>query len=229
MRYCTIDKSVPLSLKRGFSLVELLAVMAVIAILLSLASVGVNKMGKSQGLTSGVSIAEGVFAQARSLAIAKGSPTRVVIHARLNDEEERDRRRYLKMMMIMEQEVEDDSSSSDANGLWKSAGQATFLPDQVYYSAELSRTSIELGSPIPEGNHTLGKAADDAVNTYYYEFNSQGICTTPGATFVLESGSRPRNSETVVRGKSNSIGGFMISRNGNTLSIRDTNKLLTES
>ncbi len=209
--------------RKGFSLVELLAVMAVIAILLSLASVGVSRIGKSQGLTSGLSITEAFFSQARALAVGQGTFTRVVIHSKLDDQNELDRRRYRKMMMIMQREVDEDTGELGQE--WVSAGQPIFLPDQVYYSPELSSDDVQDRGIIEEGIHRMGPNPEDQVNSYFYEFNPQGVCTTPGSSFILETGSRPPNSERPVSGPRRKFGGFMIARNGRTLLIRDTSKL----
>jgi len=59
---------------------------------------------------------------------------------------------------------------------------------------------------------------------FYYEFNSEGICTTPGAGFVIGNGSRgvtktadkPRVNSS---GKSD-FGGFVVWRNGRTSVFR---------
>jgi len=209
--------------QKGFSLVELLAVMAVVAALLSLAAVGVNKMGKSQGLTSGVAIAEGIFAQARSLAIAKGTQTRVVIHGNLNDSETQDRRRYRKMMMVMFRDVNPDTGKTELE--WTSAGQPVFLPEQVYFSEELSKRDVQVGGKIRQGTHRMGGKKEPEVNTYFYEFNGQGICTTPGTSFILEAGARPPGVERAIQGKGNSQGGFVVWRNGNTSTIRDPSQI----
>ena len=73
------------SFRKGFSLVELLAVMTIIAILLSLASVGINKIGKGQGVTAGMALGEGLLTQARSLAMNQNTRARLIIHSDLND------------------------------------------------------------------------------------------------------------------------------------------------
>ena len=202
---------------------ELLAVMAVIAVLLSLASVGVSRMSTGQGLSSGVSIADAVFSEARGLAISRGTQVRVAIHADLDDQDEVKRRRYKRMMMIMIRDLEKESGEEVA--VWKPASQATTLPDQVYFSSRLSSQDIYSQQPVRLAQMKLGKQEEDTAQCYYYEFNPQGGCTTPGATFILEAGSRPPNQPDVVSGKEKNRGGFVIWRNGNTAPIRDTSKL----
>ncbi len=211
---------------KGFSLVELLAVMAVVAVLLSLASVGVSNMGKSQGVTSGLAVAEGVFSQARSLAISKGTFTRVVIHAHLEDNVENDRQAYRKMLQVMVREVEDDPSDPTAiSEQWTVATQPIFLPDQVYYSPEFSQLDVQVGGDIEREFYTLEKRSTQTKECYYYEYNPQGVCTTPGASFVIEAGIRPPGRDRPIRGNGKSLAGFVIWKNGNTSAIRDITQI----
>lgn len=198
---------------------ELLTVMAIIAILLSVASVGIQRMGESQGVTSGLAVAEGVFAQAQRLARSNGTSARVVIHSELDDSVEESRRRYRRLLQVVYKKV--DPVTGEPENSWTLAGQPSTLPDQVFYSPELSRTQIEGGSEIAREQHQLSRDEADTAECYYYEFNSQGLCTTPGASFIVESGPRPRGSERPILGKTRNIGGFILWRSGGTSRIAD--------
>jgi len=181
------------------------------------------ELGKDLVLSNYSSISESVFAQARSLAVSQGTSTRVVIHAKLNDTEDLDRKRYRKMLMIMQREVDPDTG--ELRSEWVPASQPTILPDQVYYAAERSKRDIQASGEVDEAQHRMGRNPEDEVNSYYYEFNSQGICTTPGASFILEAGARPPNSERAILGTERSYGGFVVARNGGLLTIRDITKI----
>jgi hypothetical protein len=58
-----------------------------------------------------------------------------------------------------------------------------------------------------------------------YEFNSEGICTTPGASFVVGMGTRAAGGTErrprTIGGAKLDFGGFVIWRNGNTSIFRD--------
>jgi prepilin-type N-terminal cleavage/methylation domain-containing protein len=211
---------------KGFSLVELLAVMTIIAVLLSLASVGISKIGKGQGITSGIALAEGLVSSARSIAKGKGTTARLIIHSELNDNDPTERSRYRRLMMVVYHEI--DPETGVESQTWSRSGVPVFLPEQVYFSAERSRKEVVTGDEWSKDRFQLSNDPSDSADCYYIEFNSQGICTTPGASFVFENGARPNNEERTVLGKTRNIGGFVIWRNGSTSMIRDIDQIDSE-
>ncbi|NIP98716.1 MAG: prepilin-type N-terminal cleavage/methylation domain-containing protein, partial [Akkermansiaceae bacterium] len=97
----------------GFTLVELMAVMAVIAILLSIAAVGIQNIDRGQATTTAVAVTEALFDEARSAAIGRGTRARLIIHANLNDEDPTDRTRYLTYMTVAVSETDEDGIDQD--------------------------------------------------------------------------------------------------------------------
>ena len=212
------------SFRKGFTLVELLAVMAIIAILLSLASVGISRIGKGQGVTAGLAIGEGLLAQARILAMNQNAPARLIIHGDLRDQNPLDRERYRRMMMVVYQTTDEEGRIIPE---WKRAGSPTSLPKGVYYSPELSRADMRAGGVLPEARHQLTSDQNQVRQCHVYEFNGQGICTTPGAGFVVVEGARPSGKIQPLTGVSLDLGGFVVLKNGGTTMIRDITQLST--
>ncbi|MBK73649.1 MAG: hypothetical protein CMO76_09440 [Verrucomicrobiales bacterium] len=210
------------SFRKGFSLVELLAVMSIIAILLSLASVGISRIGKGQGVTAGLAIGEGLLAQARILAMNNNAPARLIIHGDLNDSDPIQRERYRRMMMVVHQTTDDEGR---INTTWRRVGSPTFLPQGVYYSPEMSSADMRLGGVLPEDRHQLTNQAADTWQCHFYEFNGQGVCTTPGAGFVVVNGARPSGAAQPMLGGKLDLGGFVVLKNGGTTMIRDITRL----
>ena len=212
------------SFRKGFTLVELLAVMAIIAILLSLASVGISRIGKGQGVTAGLAIGEGLLAQARILAMNQNAPARLIIHGDLRDQNPLDRENYRRMMMVVYQTTDEEGRIIPE---WKRAGSPTSLPKGVYYSPELSRADMRAGGVLPEARHQLTSDQNQVRQCHVYEFNGQGICTTPGAGFVVVEGARPSGKIQPLTGVSLDLGGFVVLKNGGTTMIRDITQLST--
>lgn len=221
MKHCR--KQPAHGVQSGFSLVELLTVMAIISILLSVAAVGIKNVGKAQGITSALAVSESVFAEAQQLARSRSVSSRVIIHTQLKDDDQQERQRYRRFMLVVFKEV--DQNGREAQD-WTIYGQPKLLPEKVYFSGDISKTDVRgLGQELPKERFKLSRQDGDQAECYYYEFNSQGLCTTPGCTFVLESGARPKNAERPRMGNSRDIGGFVIWRNGGTSRISDLERL----
>jgi len=207
---------------RGFTLLELLTVMAIIAILISLGAVGISKIGQGQGVTAGLSLGEGLLAQARTQAINQNAPARLLIHGDLNDQDPIERDRYRRMMIVVYQETDGDGRILPG---WKRLGTPVFLPEGVYYAGELSQADMRSGGQIPMERFQLSGQPGDQRLCYFYEFNGQGVCTTPGAGFIVESGNRPPGQMRPLLGGRRDLGGFVVLRSGGTTYIRNIEQL----
>ena len=211
-------------LRRGFTLLELLAVMAIIAILITLGAVGINKMGQGQGVTAGLALGEGLLAQARTQAINQSAPARLIIHGDLNDSDPIERDRYRRLMMVVYREKDDENRLLPG---WRRLTSPVFLPEGIYYAAELSRANMRAGGGgvLPMERHQLSAQGGDLRLCHFYEFNGQGVCTTPGAGFVVESGSRAPGEIRPNLGGQRDLGGFVVLKSGATTRIRDIEQL----
>ena len=211
----------------AFSLLELLVVISIIAVLMTIGSYGIKNFSKASGVSAAIPIAQGVFSQARSLAIEKGTDTRVLMHAD-NRTDNLNRERNLRYMVVQYLDTKDTEVTTDDE--WVTASKGAKLPEGVYYSLSLSNRST---APNPGQSSTVlpGGAVQ---NCRVYEFNSQGIITSPPPTngtaygndvprFVIRAGSLPPGATepTPASGAGErNVGGFVIWKNGRTAVFR---------
>lgn len=217
----------------GFTLVEMMAVMAVIAILLSVAAVGIQRIDRGQALTTAISISEASLEEARSAAIGRNTRARLLVHGELNDDDAQARERYLRYLTVAVYEV-DLSNPGEDNGTWRVITRGTALPGSVYYSpmqSDDASKNVEGMGTYGEMTIKLPGQGTTQTKCFYYEFNSEGVCVDgdlegadPGAAFVLVSGSRPRNQEEATIRRNNKSG-FVIWRNGSTALYRNADQM----
>ena len=217
----------------AFSLLELLVVISIIAVLMTIGSYGIKNFSKASGVSAAIPIAQGVFSQARSLAIEKGTDTRVLIHY-YNNTLRLNRERMLRYMVV--QYFDDKGTAVTTDDEWVTASKGVKLPDGVFYSPALSGRGV---APNVGGGRTvdarLPAQAVGLISTcVQYEFNSQGIITKPepdsGSAygnnvprFVIRAGGLPAGATEPVpasgAGERN-VGGFVIWKNGRTAVFR---------
>ena len=226
---------IPSSRRRsGFTLIEIMAVMAVIAILLSVAAVGIQNIDRGQATTTALSLTEALFDEARSKAVGQGTRARLLIHKNLDDNDPTDRERYLNYMCVAIQDNSQTSTNPQQQGGsgWEVTTPKLPMPGGVYFSIEESEKvadAIRVGRPGTMFIELPGQKGTPK-ECYYFEFNSEGVCvdsegnTEPGAAVVLISGSRPRDQEKPKILKNNKVG-FVVWRNGRTSIFRSPKQI----
>lgn len=205
----------------GFTLVELLVVIAIISILMTVGAIGIGGMTGGKGVTNGVATAEAVFDEARSIAVSKRTNARVLVS--IQDPKNRDT--YLRRVVVAYQDV--DAAGNPSN-TWTLASRGITLPEQTYFSRELSRKNHKSGGDKIDIMTLPATVKAEYRGEYlYYEFNGEGLCTTPGASFIIGTGARPNaaeNPRTTASGKRD-FGGFVIWRNGRTSMFRNPEQM----
>jgi prepilin-type N-terminal cleavage/methylation domain-containing protein len=209
----------------AFTLVELLVVIAIISILMTAGSIGLSGMG-GKGVTSGVATAEALFDEARTTAVGRNLRTAVLVAKSLPNNPANDLRR----IVVATQNV-DANGDPVANPPWVLSSRGLVLPDQTFFSSKYSKRD-HAGSGGDLDTITLTGAKKAYEGEYYiYQFNSQGICTTPGASFIIGSGARPLTKPAdsspprVTGSAKRDFGGFVVWRNGRTSVFRSPEQM----
>jgi len=210
----------------AFTLVEMLVVITIITVMLSIGALGLRNLSKASGVSAGLPIAEGVFAEARTIAVGKGTKTRVLLHAQMDRDDEFHRERFLRYMAVAYQEL--DAAGEPVLDSWIVASRGSLLPEGVYFSPELSK----LNAPVLNTMNIKLPGKSD-TDCYYYEFNAEGLMVDPVVAgdvvprFVVRAGSLPPGALEPIatsEGKKN-MGGFVIWRSGRTSLFRHPDQI----
>jgi prepilin-type N-terminal cleavage/methylation domain-containing protein len=197
---------------RGFTLVEVLTVIAIITILLAAGAIGVGNLNAGKGVTSAVATCESLFEEARTIAVSKGCKARVMV-----DVNDKTSENYLRKVVIVHQKINPDGTFTD--GKWILANRGFEMPKGTYFSKLYSKKN---SGNLDEGNMNMetesGKVLAAFTGKYaYYEFNAEGIFENAGSGFVVGSGVRPKGQEPkTTKGAARDFAGFVVWRNGRT-------------
>lgn len=217
----------------GFTLVEMLVVIAIMSILMTAGAIGLSGLG-GKGVSSGVASAESLFDEARTIAVGQRTRTRVIIAKDLTSASSAPDN--LRRILVVAEELGADGTPHKDK--WILSSRGAVLPDQVYFSETFSKKDQSAGGTVPTFTFSTDKASYGG-SYYYYEFNAEGICgyseeATPnenGISFVIGSGSRGLDSESVkgppkvTSSGKRDFGGFVVWRNGSTSVFRNTDQI----
>lgn len=207
----TVSISLPRP-RRGFTLIEVLTVIAIITVLMAAGAIGLGNLNAGKGTSSAVASCESLFEEARTIAVSKRCKARVMVTA------DPAKDNYLQRVVIVHEEIKADGTVDP--GKWVLASRGYELPKGTYFSQIYSK----LGDPT---KFTLATGKADYLGSYfYYEFNSEGIFDKAGSSFVVGAGARPKNGEPkTTRSAAKDFAGFVIWRNGRTSTFRSPNQI----
>lgn len=211
---------------RGFTLVEVLTVIAIIAVLMAAGAIGLDNLNAGKGTSSAIASCESLFEEARTIAVSKRCKARVMIDADATSAN------YLKRVVIVYEEINADGTVVPDSWILSSRGYE--MPKGTYFSKSYSKgkdKDTDADKPIQEEDMSLKNDSGKTVTAYngnyaYFEFNGEGIFDEAGSRFVIGSGIRPKGKEPkTTRSAGRDFAGFVIWRNGRTSTFRSPGQI----
>lgn len=204
----------------------MLVVISIISVLLTVGTLGLKNLSKASGVSAGLPIAEALFAEARAIAVGKGTKTRVLVHGQNDRDDEFHRDRFLRYMAI--QYLDTKGTEDVADDTWEIASRGSSLPKGVYFMKRLSETAALTLETV-----TATLPGKSPTTCYYYEFNAEGMIADPEPSgndvprFVIQAGSLPPGADepTATDGAKKNMGGFVIWRSGRTSLFRHPDQI----
>lgn len=174
-------------LKKGFTLVELMVVMAILGVVMTMAAGVLRDAGKGRGIESGVELLESLVTEARATAQGNDTYTRLIIVADPKDTSaDTIHLRYMTVQLFRKGNGKGDNfdgTNVAMDGKWVTTSSGVLLPPGVYFSPTFSkplpREDGAAGSMIGEGVTRLPGRGQ--VRIYYVEFDEKGRFVAPMA------------------------------------------------
>ncbi len=204
--------------RSGFSLVEIITVIAIISVLMTAGAIGLGNLTAGKGTSTAIATCESLFEEARMIAVSKRCKARVIV-----DVDNPTSETYLRRVAIVHEQV-DNQGVVVPSGNWVLASRAYIMPTGTFFSQTYSQAAD--GTAIPEDTLTSGVTTSYQGNWAYYEFNGEGICSSPGARFIIGAGARaPGGEPKITKAAEKDFAGLVIWRNGRTSSYRSPEQM----
>lgn len=186
----------------AFSLIELLVVVAIIAVMAAAGSVALSSGSRS--LSGATSTASTLFGLARTEAIMRRVPTRVIVDTAFDPEKPEN---YLRRLAVVVR--------NETNTGWEQVSRWTPLPGQAFYNQDASRKHDS-----EQISGLMGGAGDGPYE--FFEFSPSGQAKER-AQFVLSRGTLEGGAFQEIG--SDSRVGFYLHRMGKPTFFRDPSEI----
>lgn len=215
----------------GFTLIELIVVITIMAAMMALAASMLRGGGRAQGLQSAVELVDGMVQEARLDAMGKGTWSRLVIVHTPGDAD-----RDMRTMGVV--------SKNARTGKWQLVNRMQTLPAGFYISptystllessgrAKAKTKGVEKSFSSREGQDAINLPGYGMTDVYFIEFDEEGRMSQPNAPtrLVVVGGSagdgKTEKPSPMTDGKPGLAGGIVIYPKGNVSRLRTDEQVI---
>ena len=171
----------------GFTMIELMVVIAIISLMMVMAASVLRDPGKGRSMDSAVDMIESLVREARATAQGNDTYTRIIIADDEKTATERDSRHLRFMTVQMFKKSDAKGAGSDGTdvvhkGKWVSTSAGVMLPSGVYFSPHYSRPVEWMDGEDGLGQDSARLSNKGSTKVYYIEFDEKGRFAAPGAS-----------------------------------------------
>lgn len=218
---------------KGYTLVEMLVVVGIIAVILGLSANTMKNLATAEGVRAGVPVIKAKFEEARQLAKSSGRNIRVVIYA--DSEKARDSaeetERFLRYVAIAHYvDNNGDPVTGDyttTSGRWELISTGELLPNKCYYDRErsltdkdgntyasyISTSQADTASLVAKGSCNVYLPNENSPTVFaFYEFNGAGFPTNPLATLETQGNTKKPPRIILSNGQIRRVSGEVVLR-----------------
>ncbi len=199
----------------GFSLLELLVVMAIIGILSGVAMLGVGSIGRSSGIRGAVDLAASTALSARVEAMKYGHGSLLVVDNGTDPE-----RKLRRLAVYRYTNTPDPGNMTNNTEL---VGAPVNMPKGIFFNPQYSSISSTLTMPMPPGQSN--------TSVYFVQFNGAGHLKSPQAVKMVFGWGiiEADGSLTLPEASKASLHGFSLKRNGRPVFYQSAEQILTST
>lgn len=156
----------PSKISSAFSLIELLVVIGILAIMATAGAVALG--GSSKSIQSAATAASSVFSMARTEAILRRVPVRVIVDTTFNSAKPED---YLRRIAVV--------AKKEGAQEWEQISPWTRLPANAFFNPDVSKRY---------GSESMTGVGGSGNSFAFFEFLPNGQASSPRAQFIVTRG-----------------------------------------